>query len=496
MHRTPPQSTSQTTFNLSMSPSTQTKATSTNVRKSAGEWEKITDKRAQLNSTYTQSHLSRPDKTTQSSSASCKPTKAQSDTPLDTTSEGRTPEQRNTRLKEAKKWVTIAKTHIGDSRNLKTEYKKGILQAIDQLYAIIKMGEGTMTTDGVTAAEKPIKSYEERNIEERLVAHGALLMNHTEEMKALKQIIENAIGGKGTEGKLSQEIGKLRTVTTEIGERVAQIKNVTPTYADTISRPKPNQAASRGPNHAVIVTSNSATENDDELMANVRNTLDAKNSGIQVQSVRKIKDNRIVVKCNNKTEMERTTTQLKKNNNLKIDEAKCRNPLILLKGVLAYNSDDDIKLAILNQNAQMVKDLPEEERTILVRYRRRARNPHENNVVIQVAPRLWRRLTEAGRVYIDLQSVRVEDQTPLVQCSLCLAYGHGKKHCTEQNELCHHCGGLHRSAECLDKKAGTQRTCVNCRKAKQSDDKHSVYSDECPIRRKWDALARMTTTYC
>lgn len=37
---------------------------------------------------------------------------------------------------------------------------------------------------------------------------------------------------------------------------------------------------------------------------------------------------------------------------------------------------------------------------------------------------------------------------------------------------------------------------INCRRAKNADDRHAVYSRECPVRRKFDVMARQTTTYC
>lgn len=189
-------------------------------------------------------------------------------------------------------------------------------------------------------------------------------------------------------------------------------------------------------------------------------------------------------------------TQLRKDNTLKVDEAKNRDPLIVLKNLMSHNTDDDIKSALIDQNTHILHDLSDDIKTATVRYRRRARNPLESHVVLQVSPRLWQRLTEAGRVYIDVQRVRVEDQSPLVQCSICLAYGHGTKLCGEKEQTCHHCGELHLVAECPNKKAGKQQSCINCRRAKNETDSHAVHSSTCLVRMKWDALARTSTAYC
>lgn len=121
---------------------------------SAGEWERKSRKNTQLNTTYTRSHHVHSDKTLHPSSSSSKPTKTQQATSHDITPECQISVDRSTRLKEAKKRVIIAKTHLDESRNLKTEYKKGIIQDNDNLYSIIKMGIEERKTEGERKSNK------------------------------------------------------------------------------------------------------------------------------------------------------------------------------------------------------------------------------------------------------------------------------------------------------------------------------------------------------
>lgn len=46
--------------------------------------------------------------------------------------------------------------------------------------------------------------------------------------------------------------------------------------------------------------------------------------------------------------------------------------------------------AIVNQNSHILGDTAKEKVRVVVRYRRRARNPHENHMVLQVFPVVWR----------------------------------------------------------------------------------------------------------
>ncbi|CAH2104969.1 unnamed protein product [Euphydryas editha] len=127
---------------------------------------------------------------------------------------------------------------------------------------------------------------------------------------------------------------------------------------------------------------------------------------------------------------------------LVVKEVKNRDPLLVLRGVLSSHTDEDIIKALRNQNRDLFNGLGNEgDRLLIIKYRRRARNPHVANIVLSASPTLWRRITDKGSVHIDLQRVRAEDQSPLVQCTRCLGYGHGRKFCKDPADLCSHCGG-------------------------------------------------------
>ncbi|GBP98227.1 hypothetical protein EVAR_62933_1 [Eumeta japonica] len=128
-------------------------------------------------------------------------------------------------------------------------------------------------------------------------------------------------------------------------------------------------------------------------------------------------------------------------------------------------------------------------------YRRRARNDLECHPVLEVSPELYHRLIKAGFVYVGLQRRPVWDQSPLVQCSRCLGYGHGKRFCKEVSERCAHCGGEHTGVTCRARKDGEPPKCVNCTKAGCEDTAHGAFSSECGVRAKWDDMARSKEPY-
>ncbi|CAH2216016.1 jg23122, partial [Pararge aegeria aegeria] len=165
--------------------------------------------------------------------------------------------------------------------------------------------------------------------------------------------------------------------------------------------------------------------------------------------------------------------------------------------VLSYNTDQEVLRALEKQNKTIFKDLEEDREKLEICFRKKTRNPHANHIVLRVPPRIWQRMTGAEAVHIDLQRVRVVDHSPLVQCSLCLGYGHNRKLCKDTTTKCSHCGGPHIKADCADWIANTPPRCCNCTRAGlEGSAEHNAFSRDCPVRRKWDALARSSIAYC
>lgn len=160
-----------------------------------------------------------------------------------------------------------------------------------------------------------------------------------------------------------------------------------------------------------------------------------------------------------------------------VEVAKNKNPLVVVKNVLSCNTNEDILKCLKIQNVDLLAGLSE-ELVAVVKYRRRARNPQINHVVLQVSPKMWQRLTTASRIHIDLQRVEVQDQTPLIQCSRCLTYGHSRKLCKETADICSHCGGPHLRVDCQSWMAGDTPKCRNCQTAKYERMDHNTFDNE------------------
>lgn len=344
------------------------------------------------------------------------------------------------RVAEARACLNKGKLNLENSRNLKTEIKIGVSEALDRLYALVKEAEleikkirsageikeptgspaqPNQTAEAVPASKPP--SLEQNKVTQILEEHSKLLLENNKRLQEIQGQIENQ----------KEQIERVTTAT----------------YADIAARKTP----SRSTLHSVVVTSKDETETGEEVLNKVRQAVDAKQGWVRVEKIRKARDRKVIMGFSTKEERDKVKTRLERDSaNLTVEDMRNKDPLLVLRGVLTINSDEDIVGALRNQNREVFRDLDDEQGRIEVKYRRKARNPHTSHVIIATSPTVWQRALHVGSLHIDLQRVKVEDQSPLVQCTRCLGYGHGRRLCRETVDLCSHCGGPHLRAECPD----------------------------------------------
>lgn len=368
------------------------------------------------------------------------------------------------RVAEAKACVVKAKTNLSKSGNLKREIKDEVTAAIDRLFQLVKESDLAKGKTNQTVRE-PLevnKITNENEISQKIAEHSKLLKENNEKIEKLTIIIRDH---KEMQGKM--------------------------TYASAVATKRPYLQTAL---HSVIVTAENETETGEEVLNKIRTAVNAKEEDITVEKVRKTKDRKVIIGCKTIEDRQKIKDKIcKSGQNLKVEEIQNKNPLVILRNVLKYNSDEEVQNALRTQNKDLFKDIENDKIEIV--YKKRARNPLVNHVVLRVSPKMWQRMVGVGSVHIDLQRVFVADQSPLVQCSLCLGYGHGRRFCKDTLEKCCHCGGPHMKTNCPVWLADETPTCCNCLHAKLNDTAHNAFSQECTVRRRWEALARAKIAY-
>lgn len=462
------------------------------------------------------------------------------------------PKEVLTALKEARKWQQKAKLHLNNSKNLKNEIKVEVIAAIDGLYNMVQkidMEKTQLRKDLMDIQhknnKKASKNLDDDKILKELARHGDLLKRNAERMIQIEEAITQKREGaeptkKATDSvvieKLTQHselllesskrLGKLEETleaatavsaltSSENGSKIDDLKEIIQkttavngahlkesanealSYASVTASRRGSRSDVHRALHSVVVTYNEGGETGEQVLNRVREVINAKSGDINIERVRKAKDSKIIIGC--KTEGDRNALKDKlkaAKDTLKVEDATNKDPLIVLNDVLKNNKDEDILKAMRNQNKTHFRDLQDAEDRMSVKYRKNAKNPLTQHVVLTVSPVLWRRFVDSAFAYIDLQRVKVYDQSPLVQCSLCLGYGHSRRYCSGGTEKCSHCGEAHKKTDCDALREGKAPKCCNCTAVKADNPEHNAFSRDCPVRLQWDALARATVAYC
>lgn len=370
------------------------------------------------------------------------------------------------RATEAKACLSKAKSQLDSARNLKGDIKIEVVKAVDRLYTLFKEAEKAREQTPILETLQT-SQIDQSSLASQIEEHSKLLKENSRRMGELREAIE-----------------KQKEYTDKA------------TYASVAANDS-TKSPKRETLHSVVITSTDETETGEEVLDRVRKVVDAKQGWVTVQNVRKARDRKIIMGMRTREDQQKIKERLGvTGNRFVVEEVKNKDPLLILKDVLLLNTDDDVLKALRNQNRNIFGGLDDEEDRVEIKYRRRARNPLAGHIIISTSPKIWRRAVDAGALHIDMQRVRVADQSPLVQCSRCLAYGHGKRFCKETVDLCSHCGGPHLRMKCPEWLADSAPSCKNCSHAKLGNVDRNAFSSDCPTRQRWDKLARSTVAYC
>lgn len=363
-----------------------------------------------------------------------------------------------------------------------TEAIKTLTQRIDLL---------TSTTEELKSRHdtEPTRPNPEQSVTEfgeRLEAMSSDVRTLTEEVRMERRKASAPTSTLHTELALAE----LKNSIDEVNREVVQQKQHGPeTYAQKLKTPK--RAPHPDNTHTVIMSSKDPNKTSEGVLQELGRVLNVQSTGVRFERVRKAKNQKVVVNCASKQDLE----LLKKaaEGKLNAEYPQMKKPLICIRDVLSYHKNEDLAQMLLSQNRHLLGGLKIEPSELKLKYRKKARNPLCCHPVFELPPAVWKRFLEAEKVYIGFQRQRVEDQSPLVQCTKCLAYGHTRALCKEADTNCRFCLNCHGPGNCPEEKF----TCINCTRAGRdhAEAQHEAFSPECRERKKWDTIARSKVAY-
>lgn len=223
----------------------------------------------------------------------------------------------------------------------------------------------------------------------------------------------------------------------------------------------------------------------DETKNLVQKIISPEQMKLQVRGLRKTKNGGVIISTETKADIEKLKQSVQlTTSGFTVDEPHKRRPRIIVIGVPASLSEDEVLQCIYEQN--LAEKLPSMTResfmtSIKLSHKSGKRDAETCNYIIEVQANIRKSLITQERVFVNWTSCPVRDFTLVTRCYKCQQYGHAAKSCRETASTCGHCGDLgHSIAECTKKTE--EPKCATCRRFKKSCN-HKTGDAECPAKK-------------
>ncbi|CAG9785121.1 unnamed protein product [Diatraea saccharalis] len=113
--------------------------------------------------------------------------------------------------------------------------------------------------------------------------------------------------------------------------------------------------------HSILIASKNDNDMAEDVINKTKAILKPEKNGIQIERIRKVKDQRIIVSCKEEREIQKLKERINESEELEAEKVKNKNPLIIIKDVKYKMTDEEIKTAIRNQNPDIYVDEQEED---------------------------------------------------------------------------------------------------------------------------------------
>ncbi|XP_045780291.1 uncharacterized protein LOC123877532 [Maniola jurtina] len=430
------------------------------------------------------------------------------------------------------------KTRLEESRNLHRDIREDVISGLHGLQEMI-LRLADSRNRHIAEKEKQRAGYERRlaqmeakhgasllEVDKRhleLMAEAKLKIEHTfKEVEAVRHLVyelqdqvkKYSVGTDPTAPcpvlemrRVQEDIAALRldvgTLTMTLEENKVQEPRVTEqpqgapwaqkTFATILKTPKPSTQP--GPNFPLLVESADPRDTSEDVVKAIKSSVDVIGLGVGVSSIRRRKNQKVVLTCDSAEGRSKLQTALKDaSQKLTVAQITTKRPLLRLPGVINDTSDAQVVEAIMRQNTGTLGEAVLLNENIKVVRRTKGRTKDISNVIIEVSPGLYKTLLDM-RLRIGYQVIVAQDQSPIVQCYKCMGFGHFSKECRGE-ESCGHCAGSHDTRHC-PRRAETP-ICINCSNKGEKPETctHGAYSQSCPEWQKWDRIARSSVSYC
>lgn len=224
--------------------------------------------------------------------------------------------------------------------------------------------------------------------------------------------------------------------------------------------------------------------NKNDNLNSVKSSVNVRELGIGVKSIKEKSNGTIVLKLNNVNDKEKLQKKFSDNigNQFKVQAPKAKKKfikIVYIDNEESKLSDEQLVSGIVKQNN--LKDYCEKIEMKIVK---RIVNDKKSDfsVIAEVNPELQKVLLFIEKISLGWKQCKVVEHINVIRCFKCCGYNHYASEC-KRDLTCGKCGGAHSTKAC-EKTAVKCTNCAHKNKKKNNDkvdDKHSAFDKKCPI---------------
>ncbi|GLV33529.1 hypothetical protein CBL_20258, partial [Carabus blaptoides fortunei] len=203
--------------------------------------------------------------------------------------------------------------------------------------------------------------------------------------------------------------------------------------------------------HAIVVRPKTTTMTSEQVKRVVLDKIQPKiNDGIKVNALRTIRNGGITIETVNEKDLNKIkNSKLFEQAGLVVDIPRKILPKIIIYDVPEEINNDELMDDIHSKNLSEIISMKELKDRARIITRGGKKDSNITNVIIGLPGKAWKRLVEAGRIYVGWNSFKTRDFELVQRCYGCYGFGHRLRECNAKGRVCRKCGRIgHTQLEC------------------------------------------------
>lgn len=353
---------------------------------------------------------------------------------------------------------------------------------------ILAEGKSIASSAVATVREEILKiRKEERELyKERIENYEAQIHKLLEVNSGLQKMIEKVMTIHSDGNK------KLENEIVELQNRVTEVTNITLSQTNT----EINSYSQAVKQDFIVVKPKDKAQKSSVTKKDVEDKISPVELGLGISKVKHVQKGGIAIKCSKEgmpIENICTSIEDKLGDQYEVKKLEKKNPRIKIFNVYKKDITDEAEFLekISKQNSL------ENTTGNKVLHKYETKDERFFNVIMEINKHTLVELNKKETLNIGWKMCRFNDYINIVQCNRCYRYGHIRKYCRAEREVCNLCAGNHSGSECKS----NSEICCNCKyaaevlKIPKIDFHHNAKDRNCAVFKRMYKEQQLKTDY-